>query len=459
MATIFSIGPVGKDGLCTVRIRVQCRVPRVDVKQNTPLKIAEKVWNSAPGSLERQKFCSNPKIRRVFDNVEDIRAAIFSKLEGGVALGADDVREIVDSFVFREQRIREAEEAAEKRRQEELERKMTLRKYIDLYRSEIKSGKRLTEKGTRFSPGTCNAVNQACERLRKFEREMGRIYDFDDIDMDFYRDYLAYLNGQDYAANTSGKCINVLKTILASALAEGFSNNCIFKDKKFHGSRVDVESIYLTREDLDKIRAVDLSGRSYGFELARDIFLIGVWTAQRVSDYNNIQRSDIETYLRRYIDDVPAGDGSGRMVPVVREKEIAVINFRQKKTGTKVAIPCSTELKRILEKYDYSIPRLSDQNINDNIKEIALEAGLTELIKITGLKGGTMVTEMVPKYKLVHSHTARRTGATLMYLSGMDIFDIMKVTGHSTPQMLKKYIKADELEVVDKLVGKYNYFD
>ena len=66
---------------------------------------------------------------------------------------------------------------------------------------------------------------------------------------------------------------------------------------------------------------------------------------------------------------------------------------------------------------------------------------------------------MIPKYQLVHSHTARRTGATLMYLSGMDVFDIMKVTGHSSPQMLKKYIKADELEVVEKLIGKYNYFD
>ena len=63
------------------------------------------------------------------------------------------------------------------------------------------------------------------------------------------------------------------------------------------------------------------------------------------------------------------------------------------------------------------------------------------------------------KWQQVHSHTARRTGATLMYLSGMEIFDIMKITGHCTPAMLKKYIKADELEVVvDKIMGKYDYF-
>ena len=40
--------------------------------------------------------------------------------------------------------------------------------------------------------------------------------------------------------------------------------------------------------------------------------------------------------------------------------------------------------------------------------------------------------------------------------SGAD--DIMKVTGHASPKMLKKYTKADSLEVVEKLADKYEYF-
>lgn len=40
-----------------------------------------------------------------------------------------------------------------------------------------------------------------------------------------------------------------------------------------------------------------------------------------------------------------------------------------------------------------------------------------------------------------------------------DFDDInMKVTGHASPKMLKKYIKADSLEVVEKLTDKYEYF-
>lgn len=121
------------------------------------------------------------------------------------------------------------------------------------------------------------------------------------------------------------------------------------------------------------------------------------------------------------------------------------LNVRQQKTGAKVAIPRNSALKAILEKYDYQVPHLADQVINRYIKEIALAAGLTELVEIE-------------KYKLVHSHTARRTGATLMYLAGVDLYDIMKVTGHASPKMLKKYIKADSLEVVEKLTDKYEYF-
>ena len=49
--------------------------------------------------------------------------------------------------------------------------------------------------------------------------------------------------------------------------------------------------------------------------------------------------------------------------------------------------------------------------------------------------------------------------APLMYLAGMDIYDIMKITGHSTPMMLNKYIKADQLEVVEKITDKYDYSD
>jgi integrase len=158
--------------------------------------------------------------------------------------------------------------------------------------------------------------------------------------------------------------------------------------------------------------------------VARDIFCVGVFTAQRVSDYNNIARENI----------VAGADGE------------LVIKLRQRKTGVWVSIPVKEELRVILEKYGYCLPRVSEKYLNRCIKEIARLAGIDAPVTVEKTSGGVVSFETRPKYELIQSHTARRTAATLMYLAGMDVFNICLVTGHSSVAMLKKYIKADEIE-------------
>ena len=51
-----------------------------------------------------------------------------------------------------------------------------------------------------------------------------------------------------------------------------------------------------------------------------------------------------------------------------------------------------------------------------------------------------------------------RAGRTNQNLRRRDEYDIMKVTGHTSAAMLKKYIKADNLKVVEKLTDRYAYF-
>ena len=51
-------------------------------------------------------------------------------------------------------------------------------------------------------------------------------------------------------------------------------------------------------------------------------------------------------------------------------------------------------------------------------------------------------------------HTSEQARKTIE-----DIYDIMKITGHTSPAMLRKYIKAENLTVVEKITDKYNYFD
>ena len=459
MATTFVLLNKEAKGLVPLYIRIQHPNPKINIRTKIDLDVPAEKWKLNRNGAAWSNYAQSESGSFVVAKTEEIRTAIDSRLREGKALTTNDVRKICDEIIYREERDEQLRQEEARRLAEAEAKRMTLSKYIKLYIEEIFSGARQTDKGSNFAYGTAKSLRESMTVWATFQKETKKTYDFDDIDMPLYFKYTEWMKARNYAINTVGKHIKNLKSILRCAESEGYNQNQKFKDKRFKGTRVEVDSIYLTKEDLEKFCAVDLSKMPVGYQQARDIFLVGCWTAQRVSDYNNITHDAIQSYTKRTIVDVPDPENPGKTKPEIQTREIMYINIRQHKTGAKVAVPCSTGLKNILERYNYQMPHLADQVINRYIKEIGKMAGLTEIVEMVETKGGTKTTVKYEKYKLIHSHTARRTGATLMYLAGMDVYDIMKITGHSSPNMLKKYIKADQLEVVDKIIDKYNYFD
>ena len=59
-------------------------------------------------------------------------------------------------------------------------------------------------------------------------------------------------------------------------------------------------------------------------------------------------------------------------------------------------------------------------------------AEINDKIEVKESRGGKVEIKYFKKYELIGTHTARRTGATLMYLAGIPIYDIMRVTGHKS---------------------------
>lgn len=458
LAANFILGPTGKDGLAQIKIRFRTTNPPLNIKQGTGLYVNPKVWAVRNDPKKLNQYKDFPEVLATVNLAKEILTALEDMYTNKEEINNDIIAKRIRDITTAEEKKRLEEEEKEKRRLEEEANRVTLNKYIKMFYDGAEDGSRLTVNGLKYKRGTVNSIGQAKDRFIAFQEEKGRTYDFNDIDMDFYHDFTAFMNNKKLALNTVGKTINWFKTILATAETEGYNTNTIFRDKRFKGARAEVDAIYLTQEDLDKIRKVDMSKFHAGYDKARDIFMVGVWTAQRVSDYNYLKKENIKTVTRQVIENKPIKKGSQKTKPVVVEKKITVIDLTQRKTGTKVVIPCSSELLKILKKYDFNLPHIADQNINDYMKEIAKAAGLTEMVRIEKVLGGEKKVEWHPKHELVHTHTARRTGATLMYLSGMEVYDIMKITGHSTPNMLKKYIKADELETVNTIVQKYDYF-
>ena len=458
MAATFYVRTKKATGFATLFVRLQSSKQKIDYKLKTPLEVNWTIWkNAQKGPTARDNFRkANPDLCAMMDK---IKAALELTEQREVGITAEEMTAIINDTFYREEKAQEARNAEEQAKAEAEAKKLSIIEFMDKFVEDIRTGGRQTDKGLNYAPATVKSIKASVTLFKLYQKSKRRIIKWDDIDMQFYYDYTAWLKKKDYSVNTIGKNVKQLKALLAIALSEGHHTNVKYQDKKFKGTRIEVDSIYLTKEDLEKFTSVDISNYGIGHDQARDIFMVGVWTAQRVSDYNNISKDDIQTYQTRSIVDEPDPENPGKTIAKIVTRDITVINVRQKKTDAKVTIPCSSALKKILEKYDYQLPHLEDQVINRYIKEIAEKAGLTETIEIKETKGGTPKLVKYKKYELIHTHTARRTGATLMYLSGMDIYDIMKITGHTSPSMLKKYIKADQLEVVDKIVAKYNYFD
>ena len=362
-----------------------------------------------------------------------------TKVEGGVRISAEDLEKFLQIYSRKQQTHKSNCRTLYAGHKEKLN------DYIDTFIRDAALGLRITGKGTRYSKGTINSIRQSLKKFKEYQIIRGVELGFEDVDMRVYRDFNAFLIEENYSINSIGKCMKNLKMVLKCAEDDGFIISQAVKGKSFKVHSVKSDAIYLTKEDLQALEDVDLSNFPATYTQARDIFMIGVWTAQRVSDYNYLSWENV------YNEKITLPDSSS--------KQVQTIHITQQKTGKKVVIPCCSALCKILDKYSGKpLPHLYDQKINDLMKEIGRLAGLTELVEIGKTKGGIHTVRMIPKWQLIQTHTARRTGATLMYLSGMDVYDICKITGHSSIQTLERYIKAGELETVKKMTAEYEFF-
>ena len=392
MAVSFILRTTKKTGYAPVFARIQTRKTGLNLRLSTHISVPIQKWNLSRDGVAFNNFKQSEEGSIIFGKLAKIERALNSLLEQDVVITAEQMTQIIDDIAFEDERELERQKAAEEARKIAEANKLTLNKFIDMYIEQISNGARQTERGMNFAFSTVKSIKSALNQFAYYQEHLGREIDFNDIDMNFYHEYTAYLKGKNYSINSIGKCIKELKTILATAEGEGYHNNPKYKDKKFKGTRVDVDNIYLTKEDLEKIRTVDLSKYEKGHEYVRDIFMVGVWTAQRVSDYNNISRENIKTYVREVIETDETGNKK------IVSKEFTRIEIRQQKTGAKVVVPCSSELRSILEKYDYNLPHLEDLVIYRYIKEIGRDAGLTELVEIENTKGGKAQTQRIEKY-------------------------------------------------------------
>jgi hypothetical protein len=411
----------------------------INIRIPTPYRIIPKYWNEKKQDLRSkilytQIFSESEAqdIKNKFEQLKDFILREHFKLTNKAT--KEWLQDIIDRFYYKQTPGTE-----------------NLNQYIKRFIDEATSGERLAPVGNtskRYSSGTLGSyqdfrrsfnlyqgIYEETKRKRKID-EPKRQYkpvNFDDVTIDLYNDLLQFFYSRNCGPNYVGKIIKILKTIMRAAKEEKLHNNSEIDRKAFKVLREKVDSIYLTEAELKKLYDLDLSDQKH-LEVVRDVFLVGCYTAQRYSDYSWINKDNIKTY-----------------------SDNKVIELVQAKTGEKCIIPIRPELDAILQKYDYTLPKTYEQKMNKYIKDIGKLAGIEDIIHVEQNKGGLIIKKDVKKYELIKTHTARRTGCSLMYLARIPVIDIMKISGHRTETEFLKYILVGKEETAVNL-AHHPYF-
>ncbi len=244
---------------------------------------------------------------------------------------------------------------------------------------------------------------------------------FNSINPQFYNSFINYcVTIKKHSANTLSRNIGLFKTFMFWAFNNNYTYNADFKNFKNVKKEITNE-IALTLNQVKEVFEYDFS-QNNRLERVRDLFVFGCSTGMRFSNYSKIKRSDIYAGL---------------------------INVRDKKnTDKSLSIPLNDFSLNILEKYDYKLPIISNQNFNDYIKEVFEEIGYTEETKKTAKLGKNIVETVIPLFQRISSHTARRSFITIMKNKKIPDKVIMGYTGHKSLEVFNKYYRPNEDEKV-----------
>lgn len=196
-----------------------------------------------------------------------------------------------------------------------------------------------------------------------------------------------------------------LKALLNRALVFGLIVNNPYNRLKGKFKRGDRENLeYLTDEEMQKFEAIILPKGDI-LDTVHDLFIFQMYTGLPFSDMQSFDASD-------YKWDGKAWRHVGERI----------------KTGVPYVSQLLPPAVKVLEKYGWEIPQISNADYNRHLKSLGQMAGI--------------------KTRL-HSHLARHTFATWMLRHGVSIENVSKMLGHTNIKQTQRYAKVQAQAVYD----------
>ena len=447
-------------GTASVYLRVQKRNPKLNILVCSKVSVDIQQWDKVTQDVAKwNDYCKTQDGRKVKETLDSISSAIDNLISQGIYDKAR-IDEVVEAIVFREererQRIQEEEERQEQERlrqikeQEEEARKADVILFLENFLEGIKNG-RIKNGAENYTLNTCKVWSNFLGILKRFIQISP--FTWKDINKALADRFVSFMEKNGYMVTSINKYIICFKAMIQNAMDQELHPNLIalraFSKKKIQETDK-AKEIYLTKTELQALYEMPLEGLK---DKVRDVFLVGCYTCQRFSDYARLEKENFTKTA----------------------KGTKVVRIVQEKTGNDVVIPILNDnLLHIAEKYGYDIPKVNDVILNRYIKQILKE--LSSTVPSLARKERTLLTMkerekekqglvsferdnkgyvIKPRYELVSSHTARRSGITNLYLSGnFDTYQMMSISGHRDEKTFYEYIKLSSDEVADSIAQK-----
>ena len=449
-------------------------------------------WNKAQKSTKAlNAYYATDEGKEVQRRLNMVEAVIRDSFESGAIASSEDKGKLerLISEIVNEQGIKAKEETEQRKKEREEKRLCVIANYYAHFSDGIRD-KTIRQKRENkiYQDGSVTVWRVFGDYLNNYLKIKGwESRTFEDIDKAFADGFVIYLENLGLMASTINKQITCFRRLCNSAAEDGKNKNLTSvrvwheRDLKDKEKRAEIA---LSDEEINALYDMRLNGIR---EKVRDIWVLGYFSAQRVSDYTKLTKDNFSE----------------------TKNGVPVITLTQQKTGNEVVIPVlDNRVFEICEKYGYRFPKLDKRDINRYIKEVLCELSesvpslresyrtllsmkerekeegfvrmekmLSAVVKLHGdelkyykkMKAYSVAHQSgdklwrrdssgyVVKFKweLVSSHTSRRSAVTSLYETNLlNEKDIMSISGHTTLKNFEGYIKRGAIERAESVAEK-----
>lgn len=236
-------------------------------------------------------------------------------------------------------------------------------------------------------------------------REYGKINRFEDLT---YENIIGldttlrkYINSEPTLYKRHSLFKGYIQEAINRGLFKGPNPYAFFKNSKGKSK----DPIFLNEKEIELIKKFQ---SNYGYlERTRDLFLFQCFSGMAYADLMKFNRESVTEI-----------DG------------FKVIRSNRQKTDENYITLLLPEAEKIAEKYEYELPKLTNQKYNEYLKEVAAGSGIN---------------------KPLVSHSARHTFATYLLNKDIPIETVARALGHSNIKQTQHYAKLLGKKVIDDM--------